>query len=83
MDYLNYLIAMFNSCMQSLIFIDTIEKFRKSISKRVEKVVVFKMKYTALKNEEPLTKMLEMIDVAILAARVFLVELSKRSFIKI
>ena len=45
MDYLNYLIAMFNEGMKSTIVVDTIDKFRKSASKRKDKVVIFKMTY--------------------------------------
>jgi hypothetical protein len=45
MDYLNYLISMFNEGLHSTLIIDTIDKFRKSATKRKEKVIVFKMVY--------------------------------------
>lgn len=35
--------AVFNDELKSTIYIDTIEKFRKSMTKRIEKVLAFKL----------------------------------------
>ena len=83
MDYLNYLIASFNEGMKSTLVIDTIEKFRRSMTKKIEKVIAFRLMYKGKSNEEPLTKILELIDVGVLASKIFMVELSKKSFIKL
>jgi hypothetical protein len=39
--------TVFNSEIKSALVVDTIEKFRKSITKRIEKVIVFKLFYRA------------------------------------
>ena len=43
MDYINYLVALFNEGADSTINIDTIDKFHKSASKGKEKIIVFKL----------------------------------------
>lgn len=83
MDYLNHLISTFNEDMKSTLVIDTIEKFRRSMTKKIDKVIAFKLMYKAKPNEEPLTKILELVDVAVLASKVFTSELSKKSYIKL
>jgi hypothetical protein len=83
MDYLNFLIASFNEGMNSTLIVDTIEKFRMSMTKKIEKVIAFRLMYKGKSNEEPLTKILELIDVGVLASKIFMVELSKKTFIKL
>ena len=83
MDYLNYLMAAFNEGLKSSISIDTAEKFRNSMPKKVEKVVAFKLSCKAKPSEEPLTKILQLIDLGVLAAKIFSSELAKRSFIRL
>jgi hypothetical protein len=83
MDYLNYLMSAFNEGMNSALVVDTIEKFRRSMTKKIEKVVAFKLVFKGKPNEEPLTKILELVDVGVLASKVFTAELSRKSFVKL
>jgi hypothetical protein len=50
MDYLNYLMAAFNEGMKSTLVMDTIEKFRRSTTKKFEKVVAFKLMFKGKPN---------------------------------
>lgn len=83
MDYMNYLMSAFNEGLKSTLVVDTIEKFRRSMTKKIEKVVAFKLVFNGKPNSEPLTKILELIDVGILASKIFTAELSRKSFVKL